>query len=219
MLSVFTVSIGYGVILPLHPYLIERMLGAGSDQGPISRATGLLTDLYTLSLFVFAPMWGRLSDRHGRRTILLVGLIGFSATMLTFAFIDSLTAVYIERVLSGLVAAAVTPVALAAIGDLAPTEEVWGRRLTVVSLAGIGGLLLGPMLGVLISRAGSGVLPVRNPAGSLAIPFACPAVDSYSFDVRLFHPQPPAGLPTHRDCWNRVPFPPPNFLEFCHLSA
>ncbi|MBN8890376.1 MAG: MFS transporter [Rhodospirillales bacterium] len=176
MLSVFTVSMGFGVVLPLLPYLIERMLGAGSDQGQVSRATGLLTGLYTLSLFVFAPMWGRLSDRHGRRAILLIGLIGFSTTMLTFAIIDSLTGVYIERALSGLFAAAVSPVALAAIGDLAPTEEIRGRRLTFVSLAGISGFLLGPMLGVLMSQVGSGILPMSSPTGSLAMPLAGTAV-------------------------------------------
>ena len=75
MLSVFTVSIGYGVVLPLLPYLIERLLGAGADAGQVSRSIGLLTGLYTLSLFLFAPVWGRVSDRYGRRSILLIGLV------------------------------------------------------------------------------------------------------------------------------------------------
>jgi MFS family permease len=88
MLSVFTVSIGYGVVLPLLPYLIERLLGTSGDAAQVSRATGLLTGLYTLSLFIFAPAWGHMSDRYGRRTILVVGLIGFSVTRLTFASID-----------------------------------------------------------------------------------------------------------------------------------
>ena len=55
MLSVFTVSMGYGVVLPLLPYLIERLLGTGADTAQVSRSTGLLTGLYTLSLFIFAP--------------------------------------------------------------------------------------------------------------------------------------------------------------------
>lgn len=63
MLSVFTVSMGYGVVLPLLPYLIERLLDAGGGAAQVSRATGLLTGLYTLSLFLFAPAWGRMSDR------------------------------------------------------------------------------------------------------------------------------------------------------------
>jgi MFS family permease len=169
LLSVFTVSIGYGVVLPLLPYSIERLLGAGGDAAQVSRATGMLTGLYTLSMFLFAPTWGRMSDRYGRRGILLIGLIGFSATMLTSAFTDNLPAVYIERFLSGMFAAAVTPVALATIGDLAVTDEARARRLTFVSLAGISGFMLGPMLGVYVARSVTTLLPV-SPAGSLTVP-------------------------------------------------
>ena len=60
MLSVFTVSMGYEIILPLLPYLIERLLGASGDAARVSSATGLLTVLYTLSLFFFAAVWGHL---------------------------------------------------------------------------------------------------------------------------------------------------------------
>lgn len=176
MLAVFTVSMGYGIVLPPLPYLIERLLGTGGDTAQVSRATGLLTGLYTLSLFLFAPVWGRLSDRYGRRIILLIGLIGFGATMLTFAFIENLPAVYAERFLSGVFAAAVTPVALAAIGDLAATEEARARRLAFVSLAGIGGFLLGPMLGVFIARGAANMLSVVSAAGSLSFPLAGTAV-------------------------------------------
>ena len=179
MLSVFTVSMGYGVILPLLPYLIERLLGASGDAARVASTTGLLTGLYTLSLFLFAAIWGHLSDRFGRRVILLFGLIGFSATMLTFAFVENLSALYAERFLSGMFAAAVTPVALAAIGDLAATEEVRARRLTFVSLAGISGFLLGPMLGVFLTRGSPNWLPVGNAAGSLAVPLAATAIMSF----------------------------------------
>jgi MFS family permease len=176
MLAVFTVSIGYGVVLPLLPYLIERLHGTGGDAAHVSRATGLLTGLYTLSLFLFAPAWGYLSDRFGRRRILLIVLIGFGATMLTFVFIENLVAVYAERFLSGMFAAAVTPVALASIGDLATTEEVRGRHLTFVSLAGISGFLLGPMLGVFIARGAGTMLPIVSSTGSLALPLAGTAI-------------------------------------------
>jgi MFS family permease len=97
MLAVFTVSIGFGVALPLLPYLIERLLGAGVGAAQVSRHTGLLTAVYTLSLFLFAPMWGRLSDRRGPRGVLLIGLLGFGTTMLIFSFVESLTVVYAER--------------------------------------------------------------------------------------------------------------------------
>ena len=176
MASVFTVSMGFGVVLPLLPYLIERLLGAGSDAEQVARSTGILTGLYMFSLFLFAPIWGKLSDRYGRRTILVIGLTGFGATMATFAFIETLAAVYAERFLSGMFAAAVTPVALAAIGDIAAPEELRARRLTFVSLAGVTGFLLGPMLGAFIAQGAAGLLPATNLTGSLAFPLAATAM-------------------------------------------
>lgn len=55
MLGVFTVSVGFGIVLPLLPYLIERLLGAESDAALVSQHTGLLTAVYTLSLFYLHP--------------------------------------------------------------------------------------------------------------------------------------------------------------------
>lgn len=176
MLSVFTVSLGFGIVLPSLPFLIERLLGADGDAAQVSRATGLLTGLYMLSLFLFASFWGQLSDRVGRRTILLVGLLGFSATSLAFAFVENLPAIYAERFVSGMFAAAVTPVALAAIGDLAATEEARARRLTFVSLAGIIGFLLGPMTGLFVARSLSALFPTMAGLGPLVIPLAGTAV-------------------------------------------
>ena len=185
MLAVFTVSVGYGVVLPLLPYLIERLLGAGVGAAPVSRHTGLLTGVYTLALFLFAPIWGRASDRLGRGNILLIGLFGFGATMMIFSFVESLTAVYAERFLSGMFAAAVTPVAAAAIGDLATTDQARARWLAFVSMAGIAGFLLGPMLSVLISRFAAVFFTTTQPAGSLKIPLSVTALLSILIGVAI----------------------------------
>ena len=186
MLAVFTVSMGFGVTLPLLPFLIERLLGPEGNTAQISRATGLLSSLYMLSLFLFAPAWGRLSDRFGRRTILLIGLLGFSAVTFIFAFIETLPSIYIERILSGLFAAAVAPVALATIGDLAKTEEQLARRLTFVSLAGISGVLLGPMVGVFVSQAGATLFPGTSDIGSLSYPLTGIAIISLFSAAAIF---------------------------------
>jgi MFS family permease len=176
MLAVFTVSVGFGVVLPLLPYLIERLLGAGVEAAQVSRHTGILTAVYTLALFLFAPMWGRLSDRRGPRGVLLVGLLGFGVTMLVFSFVESLAAVYAERFLSGMFAAAVTPVAAAAIGNFTTTEQGRARRLSFISMAGITGFLLGPMLGVFVTRFAANSFTLAMPAGSVAIPLAATAL-------------------------------------------
>ena len=176
MLAAFTVSVGYGVVLPLLPYLIERLLGTDVDVAQVSRHTGLLTAVYTLSPFLFAPMWGRLADRFGPRGVLLVGLFGFGLTMLIFSFVESLVAVYAERFLSGIFAAAVTPVAAAAIGNFSATEQLRVRRFAIVSIAGITGFLLGPMLGVIVTRFAADLFTLALPTGSIAIPLAATAL-------------------------------------------
>lgn len=173
MLAVFTISVGFGILLPQLPDLIERLLGVASTAEQVSRATGLLTALYMFALFLCAPFWGRLSDQWGRRPVLLIGLVGFAATMLAFAAFDTLIAVYVERALSGLFAAAVTPVALAAVTDVSATKAELGRRLTFVSLAGISGFLLGPTLGVALTRGLGGF---GGATGALAVPLVATGV-------------------------------------------
>ena len=176
MLAVFTVSVGFGVVLPLLPYLIERLLGVGVQAAQVSRHTRLLTAVYTFSLFLFAPMWGRLSDRRGSRGVLLIGLLGFGLTMLIFSFVESLYAVYIERFLSGFFAAAVTPVAAATIGNFTAIKQGRARRLSFVSLAGIAGFLLEPMLSVFVTRIATNFYALTLPTGSVTISLAATAI-------------------------------------------
>ena len=200
MLAVFTISVGFGILLPQLPTLIERLLGAGGTAEQVSRATGLLTALYMFFLFLCAPVWGRLSDQWGRRPVLLIGLAGFGATMIAFAFFETLTAAYVERALSGLFAAAVTPVALAAVTDVSATKADLGRRLTFVSMAGISGFLLGPTLGVALTRGLGGFGGFGGTTGALAVPLvatgglALIATLAIALTVR----QRPAAPPTNR---------------------
>ena len=190
VLAVFVVSVGFGVVLPLLPYSIERLLGDTLDATRVAQHTGLLTAVYTLSLFLFSPLWGLLSDRWGARGVLLLGLIGFGVMSLLFAFVESLAAVYAERALSGLFAAAVTPVAAAAIGRLTTTEQGRARRLTFVSMAGIAGFLPGPVLGVFIARLAERFVTLAAPMGSLASLLAATSVFAFlaACAVGLFVP-------------------------------
>jgi MFS family permease len=176
MVAVFTVSLGFGVVLPLLPGFIENLLKLQGGSGTTALHTGLLTSTYVLALFLFAPVWGRISDRYGRRSILVLGMLGFAGSMLVFLFVRSLPAFYAERFLSGVFAAAVTPVASAVIGDLAATDEARGRRLTMISVAGIVGFLVGPMLGLLIARIGAGLSQAVGPEGLLARPITATAI-------------------------------------------
>ena len=176
MLAVFTVSIGFGVVLPLLPGFVESLVKSRDGSSGTALHTGLLTSTYVLALFLFAPFWGRVSDRYGRRSILVLGVLGFAGSMFAFSLVHSLPAFYFERFVSGVFAAAVTPVASAVIGDLAANDEARGRRLTMISVAGIAGFLVGPMLGLLIARISAGLLQTVGPEGLLARPLSVTAI-------------------------------------------
>jgi MFS family permease len=84
LLAMFSVAVGYGIVLPILPFLIERLACATNDAS-VSWHTGLLTGTYILAIFLFAPLWGKLSDQRGRRPVILLGLVGFAATLGFFA--------------------------------------------------------------------------------------------------------------------------------------
>jgi MFS family permease len=146
LLAMFVVAVGYGFLLPILPSMIERIAGT-PDPATMSRHTGLLTGAYTLALFLFAPLWGRVADRRGRRPVILLGLVGFASTLALFALADSLPLLYLGRLLNGLFASAITPAAYALIGDHAPSKEWRAHRFALLNIAGASGFLVGPMLG------------------------------------------------------------------------
>ena len=115
----------------------------------------------------------------------MIGLFGFGITMLVSSVVEGLPAVYTERFLSRMFASAVTPVAAATISDYARTEQGRVRRLTVVSMAGIAGFLLGPMLGLIVTRIAAASTARSVPAGSVAIPLAAAAVLAFLAGVAV----------------------------------
>ncbi len=112
LIAVFVVSLGYGVVLPVLPFVLAGALGE-AERASVAWHTGMLTGVYMLALFLFAPLWGRISDRAGRRPVILIGLAGFSGAMLWFALAHGLVSVYGARALAGVFAVAVLPVVLA----------------------------------------------------------------------------------------------------------
>ena len=82
---IFTVMIGYGATLTVLPFSIERMaLGLGASSAEASFQVGIITGVFALTQFFFAPLWGRFSDRWGRRPPFLIGLSGYALAMLLF---------------------------------------------------------------------------------------------------------------------------------------
>src|SRR5258706_11694699 len=93
-LTVFIDLLGFGIVIPLLPLSAER-------HPPTPLAFGLLMSSYSAMQFVFAPLLGRLSDRFGRRPVLILSLIGTVAGYLVFAFARSLGALFFSRLLDG----------------------------------------------------------------------------------------------------------------------
>jgi len=161
LLALFAVSVGYSIVLPILPFLIERLAGK-TDPATLSWHTGLLTGTYALAIFLFAPFWGKLSDWWARRTVVLLGLIGLAATLGLFALLESLPLLYIGRFLDGIFAAAISPAAYALVGDHSPSKKWRAYRFTLLNVAATAGFFVGPLLGGLVLRAGRKLTSVQG---------------------------------------------------------
>jgi DHA1 family tetracycline resistance protein-like MFS transporter len=137
-LTVFMDLVGFGIILPLLPIYAE-------DWGASSFANGLLIAIYSLMQFLFAPMWGHLSDRVGRRPIILISLFGSVLGYGLFgvaSLFKSITLLFISRALAGVMGANI-PVAQAYIADTT-TPENRAHGMGLIGAAFGLGFVLGP---------------------------------------------------------------------------
>ena len=142
---VFIVSLGYGAGLPLiRPYLL-RYLGA-VPASTVAWHVGMLGGVYLFALFLFAPLWGWLSDRHGRMPVLLIGFATFLVGSTATALAPGLGVVYAARLLAGAGAAAIVPTAQAYIADCSTTVDR-NRRFVLLGSASFIGFLAGPPFG------------------------------------------------------------------------
>jgi DHA1 family multidrug resistance protein-like MFS transporter len=146
LVGFFSITLGYGIFLPALPFLIERLLPS-SDPTSVARHTGLLTGIYMLAIFFFAPIWGRVSDRLGRRPVIILGLAGYAAALVVSASIESLSGLYAGRFMAGLFSSAVAPASYALVGDHASSREVRARHQSLLNIVGTAGFLIGPLMG------------------------------------------------------------------------
>lgn len=148
----FIVAMGYGVVLPVLPFMLARTLGE-TAYAAIALHTGLLMGVYMLALFLFAPLWGYVADRVGRRMLILLGLAGLSGAMLLLALVRDLPLIYGARVVAGLFAAMVLPAVFAQVSD-ACVPETRAQAFAWLSSANALGFLFGPALSGWIASAG-----------------------------------------------------------------
>jgi DHA1 family multidrug resistance protein-like MFS transporter len=133
------VTMGYGLVVPIFPFYIEELGGSGGELG-------MLVALSALTELLFGPLWGNLSDRIGRRRVLMVGVFGYGVSLLLMGLASRLWMLFAARALSGLLTAATMPSAMAYIGDATAEEERGGGIGWLGSAAGLG-MILGPGVG------------------------------------------------------------------------
>jgi MFS family permease len=102
----FLVMVGFGIVIPILPFLI-------TDLGGGALSLGLFMSAYSIMQFFFAPFWGRLSDRIGRRPVLLIGLGGYGVTFFLFGIAGNIPLLITFRALSGMISSATLPTAMA----------------------------------------------------------------------------------------------------------
>ncbi|GGM48571.1 MFS transporter [Dactylosporangium sucinum] len=168
-LALFVDMLGFGVILPLLPFRIEQLGGTGAWVGAVLTA-------YALAQFVMAPVLGAMSDRYGRRPLLLASLAGSAVSLALVGFADSLVMLLAARVVAGLCGGAIA-VGQAYAVDLSDPEHRT-RALGMVG-ASIGmGFVIGPAIGAAlaglgftgVSLAAAGIALINLLAGMVLLP-------------------------------------------------
>jgi DHA1 family tetracycline resistance protein-like MFS transporter len=144
-LTVFIDLMGFGIVIPLLPIYAERL-----HATPF--AAGALIAVYSLMQLIFAPVWGRVSDRVGRRPVLLVSLAGSAVSYLLLAAAGSLEMLFAARVLAG-AAGANIPVAQAYIADVTSATDR-ARGMGLIGAAFGLGMVIGPGIGGGLSLLG-----------------------------------------------------------------
>ncbi len=143
-LTAFNLFLGFSIIFPVFPIFVKELKGSAFD-------VGLLVSIQPLMQFIFSPMWGRLSDRYGRKKFIVIGMIGFAISYYLTAIANSIGFLYFARVLGGILSSAAIPTVNAYASDVS-TEENRNVALGIVG-AGFGlGLLVGPFVGGIIGN-------------------------------------------------------------------
>ncbi len=147
----FLVMVGFGIIIPVMPFYAEE-IGATPTQ------LGLLMAVYSLMQLLFAPMWGRISDKVGRKPIIMVGIFGLALSFFLMAISTQLWMLFAARIIGGFFSSANMPTVMAYVADIT-TDEDRGKGMGIIG-ASVGlGFIFGPAIGGVFSQ------------GSLSTPF------------------------------------------------
>jgi MFS transporter, DHA1 family, multidrug resistance protein len=165
-LVMFLVYIGFGIIIPVLPFYAEK-IGASPTQ------LGLLMAVYSLMQLLFAPMWGRISDRIGRKPVMMLGITGLAISFFLMAVSSELWMLFAARIIGGFLSAANMPTTQAYVADIT-TPENRGKGMGVMGAAIGLGFVFGPAIGGIFSKH------------SLSLPFYIAGISSLITLVLIF---------------------------------
>ncbi|MFM2224237.1 MAG: Tetracycline resistance protein class [Bacteroidota bacterium] len=184
--------IGFGIIIPVFPRLLSQM-----EHIPINEASklgGFLLFAFSIAQFLFSPLMGNLSDKYGRRPILLFSLLGFGLDYLIMAFAPSYSWLIVGRVIAGITGASFTT-ASAYIADISSPEER-AKNFGMIGAAFGMGFIIGPVLGGISAKFGirvpfflaSGLSLVNFLYGYFILPESLSKENRRSFDWKKANP-------------------------------
>ncbi|AOV08409.1 MFS transporter [Sporosarcina ureilytica] len=143
MFNMFITMSGIGLIIPIMPEYLGTFGVAG-------QALGFLIAFFSLSQFIFSPIAGDLSDKHGRKNLIIVGLLIFGLSQLAFVLSPYLWMLFVARFISGIGAAFLVPPMMAFVADITTLEER-GRGMGLLGASMSLGFMIGPAIGGFLS--------------------------------------------------------------------
>jgi MFS transporter, DHA1 family, tetracycline resistance protein len=140
--------IGFGIIIPVIPQLISNLKGVQVNEA--SKYGGYLLFSFAIAQFIFSPLLGNLSDKYGRRPVLLLSLLGFGIDYLILAFASNFTWLIIGRIIAGITGASFTTASayIADISDDTNREKNFGMIGAAFGM----GFIIGPVIGGLLGK-------------------------------------------------------------------
>ncbi|MBA4538725.1 MFS transporter [Bacillus aquiflavi] len=144
-LVMFLVMVGFGIIIPVLPFYAEK-IGASPTE------LGLLMAVYSLMQLIFAPMWGRISDRIGRKPVIMIGIAGLALSFFLMAISNQLWMLFAARIIGGFLSSANMPTTMAYVADIT-TPEDRGKGMGIIGAAVGLGFIFGPAIGGIFSES------------------------------------------------------------------
>jgi DHA1 family multidrug resistance protein-like MFS transporter len=133
------VMLGFGMVMPIFPFYVESMGASGTELG-------LLLAISPFMQLIFAPVWGIVSDRRGRKPILAIGILGYGLSLFLFGLATELWMLFAARALGSILSSATMPTTYAYISDSTSADERAGGIGVLGAAVGLG-MILGPGLG------------------------------------------------------------------------